>query len=1124
MTDRDSGERGKKKVVLTAVLTVLALGFLTFLYVWNVKSQLWEQSVNTILESTNQGCNTLRVQLEDKYYAMGTVMQYLKEISPSETDMLESVIDNYRKTDSGISLYMPDGTVYPAEGQIDEAAEEVLTEEGKPNGIIDPHISSVTGMNVFDIYIRVLFSDGTDGYLVKEYEVDSIVDSFSLSFYEDAGFSYVINMDGDVLIRSPHINSNKTIQNLFDMLPETENNAESLKEFAHALRVSGRGWAIFNYNGEKTVFCYTPLKLQTDWYLISIIPQRVVNEQTNDILLRTLLLIASIIAGIFLLVAGYLRMMRRTNQKLGRQADYIGHLYNAVPEGVALITEKEPYRIIQLNREGMHLLGYLGDTPRGIPEGMLLEQIVDAEDYGKLLEVFEDTRKNEKRNTFENRIVKCDGDSYWAAGIVEKTLDEDGEAVFIVTFRDITNEKLLAEAEKRQQLQEKTTLLGAISNAYPVIISVNLTRDQIAFNYVRSGLMVELGGQDSYSGLYRDFVKNAHPDSVEEFKNRFHLENIQNTLGTEKKDETLELRQLFTDGQYHWISIQIIYVDNPYSDEKLAILISRCIDEQRYEDEQRREALQSALDSALAANRAKSQFLSNMSHDIRTPMNAVIGMTTIASAHIDDTERVKECLKKITISSKHLLSLINDVLDMSKIESGKISMREEPFNFPELITDAVELVIPQANANRLNVEFQMAALKNENVIGDPLRIRQICVNILSNAVKYTQEGGEIRISVRQENKVHGDYQNYVFRCEDNGMGMSREFTEKLFQPFERAKEHTSSKIVGTGLGMAITKNIIDMLNGEIQVDSTLGKGSVFTVIIPLKIQNAPQEEIPQKWQGVRGLIVDDDIQTCENTAELLGGMGLRAEYVTGGVEAVSRVIEAKNAQDPFEIIIIDWQMPEMDGVEATRRIREEIGQDIPVVILTSYDWSEIETEARNLGVTAFWAKPFYQSKICYLLKSLDGEEETQEETEEPEKPDYSEMRLLLVEDNEINREIARELIEETGIQIEEACDGEEAVRKVAESGEHYYNLILMDVQMPKMDGYEATKAIRAMNRGDVADVPIVAMTANVFEEDIRAAHRAGMNAHFAKPIDLKEFERLLKECYEAHRKKVDQDK
>ena len=1103
--NKENSGASKGKIAAAAAIVGAALAALTCLFLGTVREQLWQQSIRTILESTQQGCLTLRVQLEDEYRMLGRVAGYLNEAGRVEN--VDSLLRDYVQVDEGVVLYSGDGGSLPYGAQADEAVARILAEDSRDYGILEPHISSATGVNVFNLFIRLTMADGTAAYLVKEYEVDSIVDSFSISFYQNAGFSYVVDSDGNVLIRPPHPNSNKTVQNLFDILEESPNDPSEMQLFVDSLSTEKTGWATFSYQGEETVFCYLPLKLGSDWYLISIIPRAVVSAQTNQIIQRTLILIGAIIAGIVGLVALYFHYANRAAGKLRRQADYIGHLYNAVPEGIALLTVERPYRLLELNREGSRLLNAPANGPGGGSQVRSLEEILYLEDYKRTADLFREAISSGRKIPFESRMVRADGSLFWASGIAERVLDQDGKEILIATFHDITAEKLAEEEAEREKLQERRMLVGAISNVFPVIISLNLSRDTLKFIYLQRGLMVNIRKDGAYSQLYESFIPTVHPDSLEEFKRRFSLENLRRTLGKERPEVFMDTRQMLTDGQYHWTSIQIIYVDNPYSEDDLAILLSRRIDEQRYEEEQKRQALQSALEGARAASMAKSQFLSNMSHDIRTPMNAIMGMAAIASTRLDDRVRVAECLKKISLSSQHLLSLINDILDMSKIESGKLSLREEPFNFAELVANVTELMVPQAIAAQLEMNVSLPVLSQEEVVGDALRVRQVYLNILSNAVKYTEAGGRVQIEVWGEPGSRGGRRNFFFRCTDTGIGMSGDFLEHLFQPFERAAD-SADKASGTGLGMAITRNIVDLMSGDIQVESRPGEGSRFTVMLPLQLQNARQEDVLEEWLGVHSLIVDDDRQTCENAAALLEDMGLRPEFVTEGAEAVCRVIQAKDTPDPFTLVIIDWKMPGMDGVEATRRIRREVGDEIPVIILTAYDWSEIEYDAREAGVTAFISKPFYRSKLCYLLDEISGETLTEGQDLSPVR-DYGGRRILLVEDNDINREIARILLEERGIRVEEACDGARAVQMVSESAPGYYDMIFMDVQMPIMDGYEATRAIRSLDRADTARLPIVAMTANAFDEDVRTALRAGMDAHFAKPIEIAKLEQML---------------
>ena len=1101
--------KARIKIALVALLVSVVIALISVLFVSSVREQLWQQSIGTIRESTQQGVNTLRVQLQEEYRVMESLANYLKKYTAGQTEELDGLISSYSRMDNGIVLYLEDGTIFPSGDPGDTAAAEFLASASEEKGIIDPHICSGTGVNEFNLYIKVILQDGTEGYLLKSYEVGEIVDSFTVSFYQDAGFSYVVDTSGNVLIRPPHPGSNKTVQNLFDMLPESQNDSARLDQFAQSLIDKRTGWATFTYQDEDTVFCYIPLGLNSDWYLISIIPQNVVEAQTNQILIRTFLLIAVILIGLAILVIVYLRYVKQINRKLRGQASYIVHLYNAIPEGIALITVEAPYQLLQLNREGLRLLNFPEEASNNSPNGKKLMEFIHPEDYPMIVNIFREAAEGDQKQSFENRVMREDGSFFWSAGLVEKTLNEDGTPILIATFHDITSEKLAAEEAEREKLQERRMLISAVSNVFPVIISLNLTCDTLKFIYVLPGLMANLGEQESFHRLYQEFLASVHPDFQDEFRKRLAPESLKKTLGIRRQEVFMEARLMLADGQYHWTSTQIIYVENPYSSDQLAILLSRRIDEQKYEEEQNRQALQSALESAKAASVAKSQFLSNMSHDIRTPMNAIVGMTAIAASHMEDQERVRECLRKINLSSQHLLSLINDILDMSKIESGKISLREEPFNFADLVAEVTELIRPQADADHLRMDISLLGVKDEMVIGDPLRIRQICFNILSNAVKYTMEGGRITVKVYQKNSGHGEYRNYVFECMDTGLGMSPEFLDKLFLPFERVQDSTHSKTTGTGLGMAITRNIVDIMSGDIQVKSELGKGSTFTVTLPLRLQNAPQEEIPGEWLGIHCLITDDDMQTCKNVTELLEDIGLRAEFTTEGMRAVSLAAQAMDSMDPFELMIIDWKMPDIDGVEITRRIRKIAGNEVPIIILTAYDWSDIEDEAREAGVTAFLAKPFYRSKICYLLRELEEEKNPVEYKEMGDSRDFQGKRVLLAEDNLLNREIARTLIEEMGADVEEACDGEEAVLKVSRSEEGYYSLILMDVQMPVMNGYEATKAIRNLDRKDAARIPIVAMTANAFEDDRQEALRSGMNDHFSKPIDVKALEKLL---------------
>ena len=512
--------------------------------------------------------------------------------------------------------------------------------------------------------------------------------------------------------------------------------------------------------------------------------------------------------------------------------------------------------------------------------------------------------------------------------------------------------------------------------------------------------------------------------------------------------------------------------------------------------------LQVAVEKAESANRAKSTFLSNMSHDIRTPMNAIIGFTTLALSNIDDTDRVKDYLGKTLASSNHLLSLINDVLDMSRIESGKIHLEEVEVNLSDVLHDLKTIVSGQIFAKQLELYMDVMDVTDEDVYCDKTRLNQILLNLLSNAIKFTPAGGTVSVRVRQlAGKVRGCGQ-YEFRIKDNGIGMSQEFAQKIFEPFERERTSTVSRIQGTGLGMAITKNIVDMMGGTIEVQTAQGKGSEFIIRVPLRVQaeHRPVEKITE-LEGLKALVVDDDFNTCDSVTKMLVKVGMRAEWTLSGKEAVLRARQSIEMSDVYHAYIIDWRLPDMNGIEVTRQIRS-LHDDTPIIILTAYDWSDIEVEAKAAGVTAFCAKPMFMSDLRETLMSALGQKPADAvQRLLPEKnADFKGKHILLVEDNELNREIAQEILQEYGFLVDTAENGAVAVEKVSTAAPGSYDLVLMDVQMPIMDGYTATRKIRALDDPARAKLPILAMTANAFDEDRRNALESGMNGFLSKPI------------------------
>ena len=526
----------------------------------------------------------------------------------------------------------------------------------------------------------------------------------------------------------------------------------------------------------------------------------------------------------------------------------------------------------------------------------------------------------------------------------------------------------------------------------------------------------------------------------------------------------------------------------------------------RTSDWKMNQALSEAVRAAETANKAKSTFLSNMSHDIRTPMNAIIGFTTLAVSNIDEKKRVQDYLGKILSSSNHLLSLINDILDMSRIESGKIHLEETEVSLSEVLHDLKTIISGQIHAKQLELYMDGMDVTDEDVYCDKTRLNQVLLNLLSNAVKFTPAGGTVSVRIRQCHGTQKGSELYEIRVKDNGIGMSQEFVQKIFSPFERERTSTVSRTQGTGLGMAITKNIVDMMGGTIEVQTEQDKGTEFIVRLPFRTQ--PEHQRTEKiaeLEGLKALVVDDDFNTCDSVTKMLVRVGMRSEWTLSGKEAVLRARQSMELGDAFHAYIIDWRLPDMNGIEVTRQIRS-LGDDTPIIILTAYDWSDIEAEARAAGVTAFCAKPLFMSDIRETLMTAIGQ--SQSEPEDSVLPaagsDFRGRCILLVEDNELNREIAVEILNEYGFLVDTAKNGAEAVEKVKNSEPGNYDLVLMDVQMPVMNGYEATKQIRALDNPALAGITILAMTANAFDEDRKKALECGMDGFLSKPIVIEE--------------------
>jgi len=680
--------------------------------------------------------------------------------------------------------------------------------------------------------------------------------------------------------------------------------------------------------------------------------------------------------------------------------------------------------------------------------------------------------------------------------------------IILVVIRLARRRQQAAEEAIQKREKYQLQILAALSQDYSVIYYVDLDRDQSKAVRQEKGLRKAPGADvplvHRYSEAMRSFLSTyVKPDTREPL---LELCDPQAVICRFRDENGFSVRYRTLPNHRDQEFFEMHFVDVSESEQEHAMVLGiRCVDEAVHEEQTQKQLLQDALEAANRASAAKSDFMSKMSHDIRTPMNAIIGMTAIAAAHAENPDRVRDALSKISSSSRHLLGLINEVLDMSKIESGTISLASEEFSLSDLLNTMLLMIRPQIQAHKHRLEVHIQDIHHEDVIGDSLRIQQVFLNLMSNAIKYTPDGGKITFSVREQPVTMSSMGCYEFTVEDNGIGMSEEYLTHIFEPFSRAEDLRTSKIQGTGLGMAIAQNIVHMMNGDITVESQLGKGSKFTVTIYLRLQDA-QDIDTSELADLSVLVVDDDDSACESLCTMLDEIGMRSEGCTSGRDAVAAVQRALNTALPFYAAILDWKMPGMDGLNTARAIRRLVGDTLPIIILSAYDWSDIEMEARAAGVDAFLSKPAFKSGLIRTFKSLRNEAPEDPCRTSPLEPllenDFSGHRVLLVEDNDLNREIAREVLEMVGLTVEEAENGQVAVERFSSSEAGYYSLILMDIQMPVMNGYDAAIAIRALKHPDALHIPILAMTANAFVEDIQAAKAAGMNEHLAKPINF----------------------
>ncbi len=1140
MDREDSQVRGeilnekRKKSIREVIGVVILLAAMIGLFQWYTTQnsvQIEERNKNYAADSARQTMTRINEKMNNALELINTYAHFVGEglkepvISEQTLQKIEhnALFDAVLFTDAAGMNHTSDGRTSEADDR-DYYKNGMRGEDGIAV-ILDSYFFNETMVSFYAPlrYKGEIIGVLRGSYLAEEY----LKDMLATTYFGETADVYLCMPNGRAIASS---SGNIYEEDLISKLVK-----DQVIDSGTASEVRG----IFEHGGEGTFVCDSGTKTDNicvmnlpdnDFVLVQTFPKNVTQRMIRDenivgIQLEMMLIGLFVIYIIILLVrAGKeKKMLENENREMGYIINGVTTLFSRFAM-VDFAAGTYQYLAGTTPEDG-------GFALKGVYQELvdhLCSSLIDEREREELAEYLDKEALIESLSDHNDARFEChviqNGQPEWEHINIICLERKEGKAEKLLMIRqNITEVK-----EKELHIQAKIAVANRKERQYQIAITssaictfeFNLTRDRIEKDIRR-----ELDGEQ-VSLLQR--VELEPPCKVSEWFERWEqfvlkesLEDYRAIASTaylnehyEQGESEVSVEYWCRDHQEQEICIRQSFLmtrDDETQDLMVMVVMKEITESVRKQKEQT-QALQDALMQAQHANRAKTTFLSNMSHDIRTPMNAIIGFATIAASHIDNKDQVKDCLQKVLSSSNHLLSLINDILDMSRIESGKVQIKEQECNISELMHNLVNIIQPQVKAKQLELFIDTFEIVNEDVIADSLKMNRVFINLLSNAVKYTPAGGTITFRIMQKTTFRHGYGDYIFIIKDNGIGMSQEFVEHIFEPFERESTVTRSGIQGTGLGMAITRNIVEMMNGTITVESEVGKGSTFTVELGLKLQDIEKNaEQIKELHGLRSLVVDDDFHVCDSVSKMLKKIGLRSEWTTSGREAAYRAQMAYEEGDAYHTYIIDWQMPELSGVETARKIRSVAGSEAPIIILTAYDWSDIEEEAKAAGVTAFCAKPLFMSDLKSALLAANNLSDKEDAAASWTLEDFEGKRVLLVEDIELNREIAEVILEEAGFVVESAPDGTDAVAMVEKSEEYYYDVVLMDVQMPIMNGYEATRTIRSMQRKDVKDLPIIAMTANALEEDKEAALKNGMNAHISKPLDMDIFISVLKQ-------------
>ncbi|WP_251159056.1 response regulator [Caniella muris] len=967
--DRPTGPAPSVTALLLAgaafVVAVLVAGFA---YLGFIEDSLWKSTVDDVLEITDQSAHAFEVYLEKDLKKLDILVSVLEPVASTDTAAIVEHCAYFNKAQNIYGVvnldtgYLYTGTESEGLRLPDEVWEAYR--DFPDRGVREPYVGDYTGLKMVGYFQRIDFADGVPALVYEGAPVSRISEEFTMSFFEDRGFSYIVNGRGDVLVRPVSRHSNDVQGNIVEAVGSGANGAESVSALTDSLAASRSGVVRVRLDDRDCVMAFVPIENTDGWSMVSVIPDDVIMEQgnaiigTSTVVLFLVILVVGAAAFFGLAASRFTRSMRAQGAETRAREELFSVLASATDE-VFLMLSRDPVRVDYVSPNVDRILGVGPDEVRADCAVLELE---DAE------------------------------------GPVDTASLDDGRTV------------------------------------------------------VREGL-----------------------------------------------------RHNRATGEPLWFTDSLYDVEVDGGRRCMAVLSDRT------RERRNEEVLREALSVAEVANESKSTFLSNVSHDIRTPMNAIVGLATLLLRDAGDPDLVRDHTRKIQASSQHMLGLLNDVLDMSKIESGKTTLNLSEFELSELAEDVVTIARPQALAKGQDFRVNVSGVRDGLVVGDKLRINQVLINIITNAVKYTPEGGTVEFDLVQMPSPRANFVTLRFTVRDDGMGMAPEFMETLFDPFTREENSVTNRVQGTGLGLAITKSLVELMGGAISVESEVGRGSTFVVDLELRVaRHRDSREFFERMGIGRVLVVDDERAVCDEVVAVMGDAGVGAEFALTGADAVSMAAEAEAEGRGFGLVIVDWRMPGMDGAQTARAIREVVPHNVPVMVLTAFDRADAESACDGAGVDGFLQKPFFLSSLTLLLEELSGC--GGEAAPAPGDASIEGLHFLAAEDNALSASILEELLAMEGATVELVSNGQEALERFEGARPGTFDAVLMDVQMPVLDGYGATRAIRSCGHPDAATTPIVAMTANAFVDDVARALAAGMDMHMAKPVDIASLGAVLGEA------------